>query len=55
MDFKKEIKDRGLSLVFVAREIKCNYSSFKVYMNNYDLLPLQVECDLKTYIKSRKD
>ena len=55
MDFKKEIKDRGLSLVFVAKELECNYSSFKVYMNNYSMIPLALEYKLKKYIKDRKD
>jgi hypothetical protein len=51
MDFKKEINDRGLKFVWVAKQIGCNYSSFKVYMNNRDLMPISVEKALREFLK----
>ena len=47
MDFKEEINNRGLKMVWVAQKIECNYQSFKVYMNNPKLMPNWVSEKLK--------
>jgi DNA/RNA endonuclease G (NUC1) len=51
MDFKKEIKSRGLKMIWVSEQIGCKYSSFRVYMNNKDLMPNWVEVKLKKFLK----
>lgn len=47
MNFKEEIDKRGLKLIWVAAQIGCKYSSFKVYINNIDIMPEWVQTKLK--------
>lgn len=47
MNFKEKIDEKGLKLTWVAKQIDCNYSSLKVYMNNLDLMPEWVQKKLK--------
>lgn len=47
MDFKSEIKERGLKLTWVAEVIECNYASLKVYINDTSKMPLKIEDKLK--------
>ena len=47
MDFKSEIKERGLKLTWVAEVIECNYASLKVYINNPSIMPSNISDKLK--------
>lgn len=51
MDLKQQISDRGLKLKWVAEKINCNYSSFKVYINNPDIMPEKIEKGVKLLLK----
>lgn len=50
MDLKKEIKDRGLKIVWVADQIKIPRSSLTVYLNHPTLMPNHVEEKIKAFL-----
>lgn len=51
MDLKKEIKDRGLKIVWVAEQIGIPGNSLTVYLNHPTLMPGHVETKLKEFLK----
>ena len=51
MKFKEELNKRGLKFKWVAEKIDCNYQSFKVYLNNQNVMPSHIEEKLKEFLK----
>lgn len=51
MDFKKEIKNRGLKQTWVAKQLGINPSTFTVYINVKDKMPEYLENKLKLFLK----
>ena len=51
MDFKKEIKNRGLKQTWIADKIGINPSTLTVYINVPDKMPLYVEEKLRAFLK----
>ncbi len=51
MDFKAEIKKRGLKQTWIAEQLGINPSSLTVYLNVKNKMPSFVEDKLKVFLK----
>lgn len=51
MNYKEEIKKRGLKFVWVADQLSIPRSSFIVYMNHQTLMPNHVAEKIKEFLK----
>lgn len=51
MNFKTEIKNKGLKVSWIAEKIDENYSSLRVWISDQTKMPERVELKLKKFLK----
>lgn len=51
MNFKEEIKKRGLKQTWIAEQLGINPSTLTVYINVKDKMPTYVEDKLRAFLK----
>lgn len=50
MKFKNIIYAKGFRVKWVAEQIGVNYNSFRTYLNNENIMPIDVQDKLKEFL-----
>lgn len=50
MSFKEKIDERGLKILWVAKQIDENYNSLRVYLSDENKMPIHIQDKLKSLL-----